>query len=267
MSKKEQDKTETTTSSKKSKQNHNNKAFSSQSQSQYDLSFSSSDDDSSYPNAYRILVLGEPGVGKTSFIDALHELVTKTPYPPNLTKPYVPTEKTYSKCIPATTSEELPITTMEDDIRANRFSKSFNYFALNPHGRFKLDAVIPHNLFNSKIGANRHFMEILISEIPVNREESINHLLFEFDKIIIMAEYCDITTIRSLQYWVSKIRAPASRIIMCINKCDDGTQDDYQKEDFHLRKAKVIDHFLYQCPVEYISVKNRANIGFIYKYI
>jgi GTPase SAR1 family protein len=224
-------------------------------------------------DAYRILVLGERGVGKTAFIDALYNCVcplgpsSAIPPPPNLELPYKPTTNIYSKYIPATRSEYLPRTTMANDVRANRFSKSFLNFALNQHGKQQIDTVIPDAVFNSQIPPNRVFQEILISEIPVCREESIEHLAQEFDKIIIMADYSDINSMRCLQYWSEKIKSSRRKIIICVSKCDCGSDVNYIKCDFQLRKAQIMDHFLRQCAVEYISVKTGANIGFIYKYI
>lgn len=226
-----------------------------------------------YDGAYRILVLGERGVGKTAFIDALYDCVCPNPFvpspppPPNLQPPYRPTTSVYTKYIPSTTSADLPRTTMEEDVRANRVSKSFIYFALNQHGKQQIETVIADVVFNGCIQPNRVFSEILISEMPANREESIEHLAREFDKIIIMGDYSDINSMRCLQFWSEKIKASRRKIIICVNKCDLGSDTNYTKIDYHLRKAQIIDHFLHQCAVEYISVKTLANIGFIYKHI
>lgn len=219
-----------------------------------------------YPNAYKILVLGESGVGKTAFIEALSNCVQDKPQRP-LSGIRKPTTELNIKYIPATSSDNLQRTTMEDDVRSNRFSKSFANFALNQHGRYKIDSVLPEYVFNSRIASNREFKEIIISEMPIKREDSIEHLAEKFDKIIIMGDYTDITSLRSMQYWATKIKAPKKKTIICVNKCDVDEEGDYEKEDFQLRKAKVMCHFLYQCGVEYISVNTLANIGFIYKYL
>jgi len=214
--------------------------------------------------ACRILVLGEPSVGKTSFINALSNYalgIHETPLP----EMELPTTKTYTKTIPCTTSEKVITNTMEEDIINYRYSHSFIDFVLRPHGKDKIDAIDHERAFNSRIEKNRSFKEIAISEVVTNREEPIDSIAKKFDKIIIMSEYSDITTMRSMQYWATRIKSPKTKTIICVNKCD--VEIDDRREDFKLRKAKVMDHFLHQCAIEYISVKTGANVGFIYKYI
>jgi predicted GTPase len=72
---------------------------------------------------------------------------------------------------------------------------------------------------------------------------------------------------RSIQVWLDKIKSTNDKIIICITKCDVNNEESAEKDDFQLRKAKIMEHFLRQYQIEYISAKTNANVGFIYKYL
>jgi GTPase Era involved in 16S rRNA processing len=195
---------------------------------------------------YRILVAGEQGVGKSAFINALINAVSP--------------ESNQMNYISSISSDHLPPITMSDEIRRKKFSESFITFLLIPHGKRKIEIISTKQVFESRIEPGQIFRDILIDEYP-----HITSSPSEYDKIIIMSEYSDITTMRSMAYWCNKLCANPKKTIVCVNKCD--VHEECVKEDFRLRKAKVMDHFLSQCPVEYISAVTSANLCFIYKYV
>ena len=215
------------------------------------------------PEPYRILVIGERRVGKTAFIEALYSLAKNRPFDVNEYE-FKQTTRVFSKYIPATSGKELNQKTMIEYSNADQYSNSFTSFLIGPHGKQRVFAVNTNNMLRSKV-MPRNFNKILISEFPSDTEFISEDIVDQFDKIIIMAEYPDITTMRSILTWASIASAAAKKTIICVNKCDVEASSD--KEDFQERKAKVMDHFVSQCAVEYISVKTNANVGFIYKYM
>jgi hypothetical protein len=218
------------------------------------------------------LVVGEPSVGKTAFIDALYSLVLNatSTFRENDYETHVATElpsKTvYSKYIPIASGFELNQMTMQDCIRTHKFSESFIRFVTIGHGRNKIMAIDEMSrTLDLRIKKNRVFDEIVISEYPSNVNSIPEDIAQHFDKVIIMTDYSDITSMRSAQCWASTIKPSKKNTIICVNKCD--VQAMTLEDDFQLRKAEIMNHFSTQCAVEYISVKTGANIGFIYKYL
>ena len=255
----------------------------------------------------RVLVVGEPGVGKTAFIDALYSLVLNatstyqeyqgftesiSPKGDGRSQPEIyqatrrrvsdrdshendydthevsefPSKTVYSKYIPIATGFELKQMTMQDCIRAHKFSELFIRFVTVGHGRNKIMAIDETSrTLDLRIKKNRLFDEIVISEYPSDINSIPEDIAQHFDKVIIMMDYSDITSMRSAQCWASTIKPSKKNTIICVNKCD--VQAMSLDDDFQVRKAEIMNHFSRQCAVEYISVKTGANIGFIYKYL
>jgi len=216
-------------------------------------------------NLIRILLVGERGVGKTAFMKALQSIArveTNTTFNEN---EYFPTRCVTDETIVSTTGFELKQRSMIDYIRKYEYSESFVSFALKPHGKDRLMVIETDKLSENRVKKNRVFDEMLISEYPPGARELTDDLAKQFDKIIIMADYTDICSMRSVQHWAMVLRAPANKTIVCVNKCD--VEAASSLEDFGSRKAYVMDHYSSQCPVEYISVKTGANVGFLYKYL
>lgn len=214
---------------------------------------------------FKVLIVGEPQVGKTAFAEALQELVLRSK-PSFNENAYQKTTQIITKHIPAATSLEIKQPPLIDYIRDNKFAKSFVAFATRPHGRRKLLVMDNDKLYKCSMPQkNRVFDEILISEFPSTTDKIPVEVLDQFDKIIVMAEYSDINTMRSVYTWSTKLKLPKNKTIICVNKCDE--QALSVDDDFQSRKAQVMNYFAAQCAVEYISVKTRANLGFIYKYM
>ena len=220
----------------------------------------------------RVLVVGEPGVGKTAFIDALYSLVLNatstfrdSDYDTHEVSEF-PSKTVYSKYIPIATGFELNQMTMQDCIRAHKFSELFIRFVTIGHGRNKIMAIDETSrTLDLRIKKNRVFDEIVISEYPSDINSIPEDIAQHFDKVIIMTDYSDITSMRSAQCWASTIKPSKKNTIICVNKGD--VQAMSLDDDFQVRKAEIMNHFSRQCAVEYISVKTGANIGFIYKYL
>lgn len=214
---------------------------------------------------FKVLIVGEPRVGKTAFSEALQELALRS-RPSFNENAYQKTTQITIKHVPAATSLEIKQRPLIDYIRDNKFAKSFVAFATKPHGRQKLLVLDNDKLYKCSMPqTNRVFDEMIISEFPSTTNEIPAEVLAQFDKIIVMAEYSDINTMRSAFTWSTKLKLPKDKTIICVNKCDE--QALSVDDDFQSRKAQVMNYFASQCAVEYISVKTRANLGFIYKYM
>jgi GTPase SAR1 family protein len=87
--------------------------------------------------------------------------------------------------------------------------------------------------------------------------------LSKYTKIILMCDFTDITTMRSMLCYISKYDLTNKNTIICVNKCDyDTTYDDIQLN----RIYRVLKDFNVY-PVEFISTNTGFNLEFIYKYI
>lgn len=206
----------------------------------------------------RILVVGESGVGKTEFIRSIRNNSIRSP--PSEEAPYIPTRKkttTYVSHI-----RHLPYTNLMDEIQNRKFSRTFIRFLLTPQTKQQISLIDSRKLFEHYAQQKTPHPDMLITEIPSSTTDAVS---CEYDYIIVMAEYSDITTMRSLYYWIQTMNCPPEKTIICINKCD--VEPISLADDFQSRKAKILEYFLQKYPVEYISVKTKANIQFIYKYL
>jgi len=215
---------------------------------------------------YTVLVLGERGVGKTSFIRALKEYITNQPQTFSESH-YSPTKTTFTEYIPRTNTKSLNIESILANIEKGGFCREVSRFIMNPHfdGIRKYNLLDDMDIIQNSLHLDREVGEIMITEFSSTTKIFPHNFADCFDRIIIMGEYSDITTLRSIQYWVELVKAQRNKTIVCVNKCD--LQPISIENDFHSRKAKALKHFSDQCALEFISVKNCANIGFLYKYI
>ena len=233
---------------------------------EYDfLSLKFPEDDLSSTNSIRILLVGERGVGKTALANALRSLAKGEPNNAFNENEYFPTRRVTDETIASATGFDLKQRPLIDYIRKYKYSESFVSFALNPQGKARIIVIDTDKLSENRVKKNRVFDEMRISEYPPGSKELTETLAKQFNKIIIMADYTDICSMRSVQHWATILRAPANKTIVCVNKCDVEAASSI--EDFRSRKAYVMDHYSSQCNVEYISVKTGANVGFIYKYL
>jgi signal recognition particle receptor subunit beta len=215
---------------------------------------------------YKILVLGEAGTGKSTFIESLYCTVSKTPrwFSP---MEYETTKVEQTTFIPAINTKILEKKSTIDHIRDHSFGEVVSNFILKQHrdGKEKFKLVKECDSWDSNIPEAAYFHEMIISEWPSYAKTFPPNFAQEFDKIIIMTDYHDITTMRSAQFWAELIRAPKSKTIVCVNKCE--LEPISSDNDFASRKARVLKHFSEQCRLEFISVASNANMTFLYKYL
>jgi GTPase SAR1 family protein len=253
-----------------------------------------SDDDE--PKEYNVLVLGEAGVGKTAFINALHLFSFKSPTKwaemnetssadcafkmrngvkenTAIKKPsfsesvYIPTKREFTEIIPETDAGLIIFDSVAEHAINKKYNKEVANFMIRPH----LDKESEFFLMEKKyMGQCNHLRKrdigkIEITEMPPTIRRFPSDFHHQFDKIIIMGDYHDITTLRSIQLWAELVKAPARKIIVCVNKCDISPNDP--ANDLQSRKARILRHYFDNYNLEFASVKTGANLLFLYKYL
>ena len=223
-------------------------------------------DDEEDPREYKVLVLGEAGVGKTTFIRALKEQIafkSKT----GLKSNYVPTKTQFLEYIPKTNTEFITFDSAVEHAINKKYNREVAHFMIRPHFHkderfFLMEKVYMGQRNNLQ---KRNIGKIKIVEMPSTTRKFHPNFEFQFDKIVIIGDYHDITTLRSIKYWAELVNAPKSKIIACVNKCDISPISI--SDDFQPRKARILRHFFENFNLEFMSVKTGANLAFIYKYL
>jgi GTPase SAR1 family protein len=225
-----------------------------------------SDDDDDYQHQYKILVLGEACVGKTKFIKALKEHIAFQT-PSFSESEYIPTKYKFSEKIPETNTNSIICDSLMNYVENGMYNDEVARFIMKPHvynnERFFL--INKLDLFQTNILIDRNMGEIEIVEMPSTTRSVPPNFEYQFDKIIIMGDYHDITTLRSIQYWIELVKTQASKLIICINNCDKSPISFV--DDLQSRKAKILRHFFENYKLEFISVKTGANLAFLYKHL
>ncbi len=217
------------------------------------------------PKKSNVLVLGSAGVGKTSFIRALKEYIADKPQTFSELD-YTPTRSMFIEHIPATNTDKLDKSSVLNNCENGKYCKPIAKFIVDRHHhkeeRFFL--LERHDMLYGNIPEDKDVGEITMCELSPNCQDIPDGFHSEFDKIVIMCNYHDIGSIRSVQYWAELINAPTGKIIVCVNMCDAPPKN--YDNDFQDRKAQLLRHYSEQCKLEFISVKTGANLGFLYKY-
>jgi GTPase SAR1 family protein len=227
---------------------------------------SDDDEDEDYQRQYKILVLGEAGVGKTSFIRALKEHIAFQRHS-FLESEYHPTKSKFTEKIPETNTNSILCDSVLNHIENGRYNHEVARFIMKPHvyKEEEFFLIDRSDRIQTNIPASCNIGELEIVEMPSTTRSFPPNFEYQFDKIIIMCDYHDITTIRSIQYWVETIKTPASKLIVCVNMCDSPPIS--VANDFRSRKATILRHFFENCKLEFISVKTGANLAFLYKHL
>ena len=222
--------------------------------------------DDEEPKEYKVLVLGEAGVGKTAFINALKEniAIKKSSFSESV---YIPTKREFTEIIPETDVGLMIFDSVVEHAINKKYDKEVANFMIRPHFHKEEEFFLMekkcmgqyNHLRKSDIG------KIEITEIPSTIRRLPPDFHHQFDKIIIMGDYHDITSLRSIQFWGELVKAPPRKVIVCVNKCDISPND--LVNDFQSRKAHILRHFFEKCALEFISVKTGANLLFLYKYL
>jgi hypothetical protein len=215
---------------------------------------------------YHVLVAGEAGVGKSAFIRALCEATSQqsSTFSESVYKITTTMETTR---IPEINSAILERKSVIDNVKSRAYGEVISNFIMKQHGpeedRFKL--LKECESWYSNIPEASCFREIVLHELPHTTREVPPKFVDDFDKVVIVADYHDITTLRSAQCWAELIRPPKRKTIVCVNKCE--VEPKSRAEDFRDRKAAILRHFSEQCSLEFISVATGANIPFLYKHL
>ena len=223
-----------------------------------------SDDDE--PNEYKVLILGEAGVGKTAFINALKENVAikKSSFSESV---YIPTKREFTEIIPETDAGLMIFDSVAEHAINKKYSKEVANFMIRPHFHKEEEFFLTEKKYMGQCNnlRKRDIGKIEITEMPPTIRRFPADVHHQFDKIIIMGDYHDITTLRSIQYWSELVNAPARKIIVCVNKCDILPNDT--ENEFQSRKARILRHYFDNYSLEFVSVKTGANLLFLYKYL
>jgi GTPase SAR1 family protein len=217
---------------------------------------------------FRVLVVGERGVGKSQWIQSLRNSIIQDGGGCGGSFP----NGTY---VPYPNADKLSDTSMLEYVNGGKYSRTCRYFIMNPE-MHKQKVVCHPNLLYHSIDKTREYHDMLVFEYPstqipypFDRQSKLGlelrELPYQYDCLVIMGEYSDITSLRSIYHWCLVCGFSPARTIICINKCD--VEPACFKNDFQSRKARVINHFVEQCAVEYISAKEGVNEQFIYKYM
>ena len=216
---------------------------------------------------YNVLVLGERGTGKTSFIHALKEFILKKPQTFSESY-YSPTTCIMHDFIPETNANKIYVDSIFTNTENGKYCEDVSNFIIYPHYH-KMDKYYllrDADIIRSNTQSDREIGEIMVVEIPSTTKELPNGFVDCFDKIIIMGDYNDNNSLRSIRYWAEFIDAPRSKTIVCVNKCDVNPIDDLNGE-LRKRKAYILKYFADRCDLEFMSIKTGANVGFLYKYM
>ena len=225
-----------------------------------------SDEEEEDPKEYRVLVLGEAGVGKTAFIRTLKERIAFEPKSFSKSN-YVPTKTSCFEYIPETNTDMIVFDSAVEHAINKKYSKEVANFMIRPHlHKEEIFYLMEHRYMGQcNTLERRNVGRIKIVEMPSTTRNLNPNFERQFDKIVIMGDYHDITTLRSMKYWADLINAPKHKIIACVNKCDNPPISI--PDDFQYRKERILRYFFENYNLEFMSVRTGANLEFIYKYL
>ena len=225
-------------------------------------------EDEEYNFTYKVLVLGEACVGKTTFIKELKNHIAGNLRKSSFSETeYRPTEFKFTEKIPETNTDSIICDSIFNYMENAMYNKEVARFIMKLHiyndEQFVL--INTSDIFRYNIPIDRNIGEIEIVEMSSTTRSFPPNFEYHFDKIIIMGDYHDITTLRSIQYWIELIKTSESKLIICINNCDKSPISFV--DDLQSRKAKILKHFFENYKLEFISAKTGANLTFLYKHI
>ena len=181
---------------------------------------------------------------------------------------YSPTTCIVHDFIPETNANNISVDSIFTNTENGKYCEDVSNFIIYPHYN-KMDKYYllrDADIIRSNVQSDRVIGEIMVVEIPSVTKELPKGFVDCFDKIIIMGDYNDNNSLRSVRYWAEFIDAPRSKMIVCVNKCDVTPIDDLNGE-LRKRKAMILKYFADRCDLEFMSIKTGANVGFLYKYM
>jgi GTPase Era involved in 16S rRNA processing len=279
-------------------------------------------DDAMQAQPFRVLVVGERSVGKSSLVAAIREsldascasgsdlfppmghakrlrmsqeyhcqqhqqhqqqhMFLNTPSGHSSTSSSSATnlQRTYVPC-PSSVSQLRFQRTLLDDVLSDKVSTACKSFILNPSMRQSTIACRDNALF-ATCSPTDSYRDIVLEEYspcarsrvllplhhpanPAAEVARIRSWANTYDCLLVVADYGDITSLRSVGYWCKLAGLSAQRIVVCVNKCDH--EPRFAADDFQFRKAKIVHFLLQRFAVEYTSAVTGTNLHFLYKYM
>jgi hypothetical protein len=278
-------------------------------------------DDAMHVQPFRVLVVGERSVGKSSLVEAIRASVDPSctsvsdSFPPmghakrvrvsrdhhgqqqqhqrlfpsapsdhgstSSTRPTGDLQRTYVPC-PSSAAPLRFQRTLLDDVLSDKVSTACTSFILNPSMQ-KATVVCRDNALFATFSPADRYRDIVLEEYapwgggrrvllpldhPANPAAEVARIRTwaqTYDCLLVVADYSDITSLRSVGYWCKLAGLSAQRIVVCVNKCDH--EPRFSADDFQLRKAKIVHCLLQRFAVEYTSATTGTNLHFLYKYM
>ena len=204
-----------------------------------------------YSKHCRILIVGEPGVGKSEFIEkCIQHHSTDYDVENNWIDALFGYQTDMGSLFEAKENKKISSQFIEFMIQfSHMFEKKTNIFG------------IPEE---TNLPCVQFFESGCCDLFDYDSGELKPFILDNFDKVIVMVDYTCINSMRSAFIWIDKMGLTSKNTIICVSKCD---LEVGKSEARFERKAKVLETFSVLCPIECISSATGFNMDFFYKYI
>jgi len=201
-----------------------------------------------YPETYRILVVGDSGVGKTEYVDCFM-------------KKHEENYDIETNCINPLFGYQIDKGLI--NLKEGKLSPQFMEFMFQYSYMYEKATKIDY-IQEYKRQPSIQVMEGECGDITdYNSGELREFMTCNFDKIIVMVDYTCINSMRSAFIWIDKLGLTPKNSIICVSKCDTEVNETNTRFE---RKAKVMEIFS-MYPIECISSKTGHNLDFFYKYM
>lgn len=203
-----------------------------------------------YSDVYRILLVGEPGVGKTEFIE---KCIQKHSTDYDVESDYIGELKGF----------QIDGGSLFEAREKERISSQFIKFMMDHAFMFEKSTNVGGIPSEAQLPCVRFFECGGCNLLEYESGELRDYIRENFDKVIVMVDYTCISTMRSAFIWIDKMGLNRDNTIICVTKCDLEVEACEARFD---RKARVLATYADILPVECISSKGEFNLDFFYKY-